>query len=165
MKLEEICAKLDALLATRPGAAEKVESAVDALCRIFTVERNEVAIFALDRERDAFSFIWPDDLRKSGSIPFTADRSLLAITARQRRGSLNNNFASTPHLFVFESFGKEKTGPIQRIMSAPMLKGEELAGVVQVCRKGPDADASVRRFTEPELAALCAIANVLARHL
>lgn len=165
MKLEEICARLDALLASRAGAAEKVESAVDALCRIFAVDKHEVAIFALDRDLDAFSFIWPDDLRKSGSIPFTADRSLLALTARQKRGSLNNNFASTPHLFVFESFGKEKTAPIQRIMSAPMLKGEELVGVVQVCRKGADADLSLRKFTEPELAALCAIANVLARHL
>lgn len=165
MKLEDICRKLEALLSSRQGREAKVEASVDAVCRIFAVEKHETAVFALDREQDAFTFLWPADMRTSGSIPFSADRSLLAITARERRGRVNNSFASTPHLFVFESFGREKSGPIQRIMSAPMLKGEDLVGVIQVCRKGADADAALRKFTDPELKALCSIANVIAKHL
>ena len=165
MRLEQICEKLEALLSARQEAAEKVEASVDALCSIFGVQRHEVALFALDTRMDSFSFVWPTEMRKSGSIPLSADRSLLVITARERQGKVNNSFASTPHLFVFESFGKEKTGPIQRIMSAPMLKGEELVGVLQVCRKGMDADAGLKNFSETELKALCGIANVIARHL
>ena len=165
MRLEQICEKLEALLGARQAGADKVEASVDALCRIFGVKQTEVAIFALDRDLDSFSFIWPAEMRKSGSIPLSADRSLIATTARERQGKVNNSFASTPHLFVFESFGKDKSGPIQRIMSAPMLKGEELVGVLQVCRKGADADAALKNFTDPELKALCGIANVIAKHL
>lgn len=165
MKLEQICEKLEALLSARPGVAEKVEAAVDAICRIFAVDKNEVAVFTYQGDQDSFSFVWPPDMRNCGSIPFTADRSLLAVTARERRGRINNSFASTPHLFVFESFGREKSAPIQRIMSAPMLKDEQLMGVLQVCRKGLEASAALKSFTEPELKALCAIANVIARQL
>lgn len=165
MRLEEMCEKLDALMSDRQTAEEKAEAAVDALCRIFALQRHEVAVFTFDRDSDSFGFLWPKDMRNSGSIPFTANRSLLAVTARERKGELNNNFASTPHLFVFESFGKEKAGPIQRIMSAPMLRGEELVGVLQVCRKGADADAGLKPFTEPELKALCALADVMAKRL
>ena len=165
MRLDEICEKLEGLLSARRGGAEKLETSVDALGRIFGVQQNEVAIFSLNREQDSFNFLWPAEMRTSGSIPFSADRSLLAITARERQGKINNSFASTPHLFVFESFGKEKGAPIQRIMSAPMLRGEELVGVVQVCRKGADAGAALKRFTDPELKALCGIANVIAKHL
>lgn len=165
MRLEEICERLDALLSARQMAEEKVEAAVDAFSRIFGVQRHEVAIFTFDRERDCFSFAWPLDMRHSGSIPFSANRSLLAVTAAERKGKLNNSFASTPHLFVFESFGREKSGPIQRIMSAPMLKGDELKGVIQVCRKGTDADAGLKSFTDPELKVLCGMANVVAGHL
>ena len=165
MRIEEICGKLDGLLSARQSAAEKVEVAVDALCRVFGVQQKEVAIFTFDREADSFSFLWPLDMRNSGSIPFSANRSLLAVTAGERRGKINNNFASTPHLFVFEAFGREKSAPIQRIMSAPILSGDDLVGVIQVCRKGAEADASLRNFTEPELKALCGMANVVAKHL
>ena len=165
MRLEQICQKLETLLSSRQGGEARVEASVDALCSIYGVERNEVAVFALDPGKDAFRFLWPAEMRRSGSTPFSADRSLLAATARERQGKVNNSFASTPHLFVFESFGREKAAPIQRIMSAPMLKGEELVGVIQVCRKGGDADAALKNFTEPELKALCTLANVVAKHL
>lgn len=165
MRLEEMCQKLDTLLTSRQGTGEKVEAAVDALCRIFGVQQNEVAIFGYDAAQESFGFLWPVELKKSGSIPASADRSLVAVTARERRGQINNSFASTPHLFVFEAFGPEKGAPIQRIMSAPMLKGDELAGVIQVCRKAPEADASLKKFTEPELQALCALAKVIGGRL
>lgn len=165
MRLEDICRKLETLLSGRKEVSEKVEASVDALCRIYGVDKNEVALFVYDKGQDSFSFAWPPDMKGSGSIPFTADRSLLAVTARERKGRINNSFASTPHLFVFESFGKGKPQPIQRIMSAPMLKGEELVGVIQVCRKGAEASASLKGFTEPELKGLCALANVVAGQL
>jgi GAF domain-containing protein len=165
LQISEICEKLEALLSARQGAEEKIEVSVDALCRIFGVQRNEVAIFTLDQTQDSFSFLWPQEMRKAGSIPLSANRSLVAITARERKCIVNNSFAATAHLFVFEAFGKERTAPIQRIMSVPMLKGDELRGVIQVSRKGEDTDLGLKNFSEPELRALGEIANVIAGHL
>ena len=104
-------------------------------------------------------------MRSSGAIPFSANRSLVATTASERRGIMSNGFASTPHLFVFESYGREKNPPIQKIMSVPMLDGDQLKGVIQVCRKGEDGEASLKNFTEPELAALSEMAKVIGRYL
>ena len=163
MDIGEICEKLDGLLSSRQGD-DKVEASVNVLCRIYGVERSEVAIFRLDAAGGSFSFLWPQDMRHSGSIPFTANRSLVAMTAEERRCFLDNSFSSTPHLFVFEAFAKERTAPIQRIMSAPLVKGDELLGVIQVCRKG-ETDVGLKRFTDPELAALGELAGVIARHL
>ena len=124
-----------------------------------------MAIFVLDNTQESFHFVWPLEMAKSGSIPFSANRSLISITASERRCFLDNGFASTPHLFVFESFAKERNLPIQKIMSAPLLAGKELRGVIQVCRKGTDSDPSLKNFSEPQLAALGELAKVIGRHL
>jgi GAF domain-containing protein len=163
VEIKEICDKLEALLSARSGE-EKVTVSVDALSRIFGVSSGEVAIFALDASGESLNFLWPKEMRSSGSIPISASRSLVTNTAQQKRSFLNNNFASTPHLFVFEGFAKDKSAPIQRIMSVPMLNGEELKGVIQVSRKGL-SDAAVKSFSEPELKALGEIAKVIGRHL
>jgi signal transduction protein with GAF and PtsI domain len=159
-----MCARLERLLASKQGADDKIEAAVNALCRIYGVERNEVAIFRVDTRLDCFSFLWPPEMRKSGSIPFSANRSLVSTTAGEKRGLMDNSFSTTPHLFVFESYGKERSA-IQKIMSVPMLKGEELMGVIQVCRKGEDLDMTLRNFTQPELDALEELAKVVAHHI
>lgn len=164
LAIGQICEKLERLLLARQGAEEKIASTVDALCRIFQVERNEVAMFSLDTRLDCFSFLWPQQMRNSGSIPFSANRSLVSITAGKRRCFMDNSFATTPHLFVFEAYGKS-SAPIQKIMSAPMLHRDELRGVIQVCRKGEETDISLKDFSEPELAALGEIAKVVGCHL
>ena len=165
LQITEICGKLEGLLSAQQGVEGKIAVCVDALCRIYNVQPDEVAIFSFDQAAETFSFAWPKGMRISGSIPLSANRSLVAITARERRCMVNNTFSSTPHLFVFEGFGSDKTPPIQRIMSVPMLKGEELRGVIQVSRKGEDTNTGLKSFSEPELAALGEIAKVVARHL
>ena len=165
MAIEEICEKLEHLLSARQSASDKVDCAVKALCRVFKVGENEVAMFGYDGRLDCFHFLWPTEMRSSGSIPFSANRSLVSVTAAERRGFMDNSFASTPHLFVFEGFGKDKNTPIQKIMSVPMLKGEELRGVIQLCRKGEEGDCGLASFTGPELSALAELAKVIGRQL
>lgn len=164
MAVEEICEKLERLLSARPGVKEKIESVADALSRIFKVELNEVALFSLDTRLDCFNFLWPLEMRNSGSIPFSANRSLVSITAGERRSFLDNSFATTPHLFVFEAYGIGSP-PIQKIMSAPMLHKDELRGVIQVCRKGAEGDSGLANFSEAELFALSKLAKVVGCHL
>lgn len=159
MPIAEVCEKLDKFLGERSGI-ERAAASAEALSRIFGVEKDEIALFLLDPVEGTFSFLWPPEMRQSGTIPATADRSLVAVTARERRGVINNSFASTPHLFVFE-----KTAQIQKIMSAPMLKGKELRGVIQISRKGKTDDPALKNFTQPELDALCDLAAVIAAHL
>lgn len=165
MAIEELCAKLDALLSSRQGGDQMLEAAVNALSRIFAVNSSEVALFGLDDRLDSLHFIWPPDMRKAGSIPLNASRSLVSSTAVERRCFLDNRFSSTPHLFIFEAFSKEPPQPIQKIMSAPLMHGEELKGVIQVCRKGEDTDFNLKNFTQPELSALGALAKVIGMHL
>lgn len=160
MQIKALCEKLEKFLAGRSAEEEKLVASVEALTRIFGVQKDEIAVFALDPVEAEFRFQWPVEMRNSGTIPYSADRSLVATTAKERRGIINNSFASTPHLFVFE-----KTSQIQKIMSVPMLRGAELRGVIQVCRKGTGDEVGLKGFTQPELDALSALAGVIAAQL
>ncbi|MCM0081029.1 GAF domain-containing protein [Geomonas sp. Red32] len=164
MQLVEICEKLEALLASRQDVDQKIAAAADALCRVFGVDKSEVAFFLYDPDQDCLNFAWPHELRNSGSIPISATRSLVANTAREKRAMINNSFASTPHLFVFEAYGKEKGLPIQRIMSVPILRDDQVRGVLQVSRKGTNDDG-LKNFSPGELQALGEIARVIGRHV
>jgi len=65
---------------------------------------------------------------------------------------------------VFEGFNKTNSSPIQRIMSVPILRGDELLGALQLCRRGSSADG-LPMFSEAELGALGEIAKVVAAFL
>ncbi len=168
MKIDEFCAKLDGRLAGFASAEERLEAAVNALCQAFGVKSHEVAIFAFAPTHESLSFLWPASLRNSGAVPLSAHKSLVAQTARDRKGSLNNAFAATPHASFFERFrqkGADHSHPIQKIMSIPVEKDGAVQWVIQLSRKGEDAAAAGRDFTANELAALEKIGRVIARHL
>ncbi len=168
MKIDEFCAKLDGRLAGHASAEECLEAAVNALCQAFGVKSHEVAIFAFAPVQESFSFLWPVSLRSSGAVPISAHKSLVAQTARDRRGSLNNAFAATPHASFFERFRHKDAGhthPIQKIMSIPVEKDGAVQWVIQLSRKGEDAAAAGQDFTANELAALERIGKVIASHL
>ncbi len=168
MKVDEFCAKLDSRLAAYPSAEERLESAVNALCHAFGIKSHEVAIFAFAPVQESLSFLWPVSLRTSGTVPLSAHKSLVAQTARDRRGSFNNTFAATPHASFFERFRQKEADhshPIQKIMSVPIEKDGAVQWVIQISRKGEDVTAAGRDFTANELAALGRIGQIIARHL
>lgn len=167
MTIEQFTLDFKQTIAGSGSPMVKMETIAAALGAFFGVGKDEVAIFSYDNDREALVFIWPHSLKSVGSIPLNAHRCLVSKTANDKCGSLDNSFASTPHLYMFEHFlsEKEKRIPIQKIMSAPIMINGILKGVVQVARKGPDRDNSGPDFTSTDLESLTTAARIVAEYV
>jgi len=167
MKLDEFCTKLDEALSALSTGEARVETAVRYLCPAFSVTPEEVAFFRLDAKGEFLTFIWPPKLRTSGEIPLSAASPLVAQTARENSGFINNSFAATPHASFFELFrlGQASPLPIQKIISTPLCREGKVTGVVQVCRKAESVAAAGPDFSRNDLLVLQRLAAVIAQHI
>jgi hypothetical protein len=140
------------------------------LAKTFQVKEDEVGILRL--EKDSLVFVYPERLHKVGRIPLKSPASLAAHTAHGRRAEINNDFSRARHSSFFETFdvaappeGKKRAREeliIQKIMSAPVIRMNAVAGVIQVCRKGPTIAKAGPDFTQADLQKLIAAATTLA---
>ena len=91
----------------------------------------------------------------------------LARAARERRADIVNNFASSRHATVFEGVpqGRRTSESIQKIMSIPILSGDDVLGVAQICRKGDSAGDAGPDFSPKDLSDLQALNALLGRFL
>ena len=89
--------------------------------------------------------------------------SLVAKTANELVTTLDNSFAKSRHLFIFEFMLAEKSDriPIQKIMSVPVIANGEAKAVIQVVRKGAAIADAGEDFTVEDLSALVKIAELL----
>jgi hypothetical protein len=167
MTVDEYCKDFAARLNTLATLDDKLAATAKALCQVFTVKPDEVAIYAFDTRNESLRFIWPVKLRSAGAVPLSAHQSLVAKTARDKAATMENSFANTPHLSIFEKFKIDISvgEPIQKIMSAPLLAGNEIAGVIQVCRKGENPTAAGVDFTPAGLTLLTRLATIITPHL
>jgi GAF domain-containing protein len=133
------------------------EQVAQELAKRFHVQADEVAILALV----------PEKLRPVGTIPVNSTSALVARTARERRAEVINNFPAVRHASVFEGvpLGREQGELIQKIMSAPIMDGTRVLGVVQVCRKGHTSNSAGADFTAAELKDLLFLTGALGRFL
>src|ERR1700736_2200047 len=134
------------------------------------VKPGEVAILGLSLRWRHLYFLVPEALKHVGHIPLTSNSALAARTARESRPEINNNFASVRHATVFEGVktGAEAAEAIQKIISAPILVGDTVVGVIQISRKGSNAKAAGPDFTAGDLGkilALCRPLGKLLRHV
>lgn len=115
------------------------------LSRIFQVQQTEVALLQL--ENGCLKFLFPQALKIAGSIPVSSSSSIVAHTAMSKKAELYNNFPKIKHASIFETvkLGNPEDNslytnpPIQKLMSAPVLdETGNVAGVLQICRKGHD---------------------------
>jgi hypothetical protein len=137
------------------------------LAKSFAVKTDEVAVFKLVPKYKSLKFVIPEKLTPVGTIPLTSTTALAARTARERRGELSNNFGTSRHANVFEAvpLGRDPNEMIQKIMSAPILDGKAIHGVVQICRKAATLAESGPDFTQKDLRALVALTPKLDRFL
>lgn len=162
---------LSKLYRERMAAAEspkdRLLSTAAFLSETFLVNQDEIAIFIYDSSREVLVFAWPDSLKGVGSIPLNAHRCLVAKCALEMCGGLDNYFASTPHLHMFEHFisEKEKRIPIQKIMSVPVTSNNILRGVIQIAKKGADRESSGADFSAADLKLLETLAAELAAYI
>ncbi len=138
-----------------------------ALAKLFSVDQDEVAILILNSKDKSLKFIIPEKLSAIGSIPLSSATALAARTARERRPELVNNFSSSRHASVFEGvpLGRDPGELIHKIMSAPILDGTHVRGVVQISRKGHSTSDAGPDFTQKDLRALTSLSPTLEQFL
>lgn len=168
--LEALTLQLHSELTSLAGDKEaQVQLLVMALSRTFGVDINEVAVYCLDEERSVLRFLWPEKLKHVGAIPYSSFDSLAARTAREGMVLLDNAFASQRHANAYEKI-RLSSGiaappkPIQKIISAPIFKGEEVRGVIQLSRKGDTNSPEIQDFTDSDADALQILSGVFGQH-
>jgi hypothetical protein len=135
--------------------------------KLFEVAPDEVALLELGPSGKSLRFVLPPKLRAVGEIPLTSTTALAARTARERRADIVNNFASSRHASVFEGvpMGRQQDEVIQKIISAPVLQGDNVIGVAQISRKGASLGEAGPDFTPKDLSELQGIGSLLRRFL
>ncbi|HXX21490.1 MAG TPA: GAF domain-containing protein [Candidatus Acidoferrum sp.] len=147
------------------GEVVRLNRAVELIGKDFGVQSHEVAILGLTPDERSLRFLAPDNLRAVGQIPLSSTNSLAARTVREKRPEVINHFTVVPHASVFEAvpIADEMRGdPIQKIMSSPIILGNQVIGVVQVSRKGKTLADAGPDFTHSQLRELKTICDALA---
>lgn len=147
------------------GETVRLNRAVELIAKNFRVQNHEVAVLALTPDEKSLRFLAPDNLRTVGQLPLSSGTSLAARTARDKRPELINHFSVVPHASVFEAvpISEERPGvPIHKIMSAPIIMGTKLVGVLQVSRKATLISEAGPDFTHAELRELKIVADAMA---
>lgn len=150
-----------------PPESKSLEQVAEEIGKAMGVQPDEVAILQLSPSGKALNFVLPERLRGVGSIPLTSTTALAAKTARERRSDIVNSFAVARHASVFEGIplGKGPAEAIHKIMSAPILNGDQVIGVVQISRKGRSAAEAGADFTSKDLHELQGLNHALGRLL
>jgi hypothetical protein len=150
---------------TEPLGPEALDSVAGAIAKMVGVKADEVAVLRLRGK--VLTFAIPEKLRAVGSIPLSSSSSLAARTARERRADIVNNFAEAPHSSVFEGvpLGQRQGVWIHKLISAPIVRKQEVLGVVQISRKGESLRDCGPDFKPTDLKALLQLNDLLARFL
>ena len=137
------------------------------LAKLFGVDTDEVAILKLVPKYKSLKFVIPEKLSLVGTIPLTSTTALAARTARERKPEVVNNFSTARHANVFEAvpLGRDPNDLIQKIMSAPILDGTRVYGVVQISRKAKSLAQAGADFAPRDLRTLVSLSPTLDRFL
>ncbi len=164
--------ELGSLVSTLEGSglvpdSDCLEKVTRTLAKLFGVDTDEVAILKLVPKYKSLKFIIPEKLAPVGSIPLTSTTALAARTAREKKPELANNFSSARHANVFEAvpLGRDPDELIQKIMSAPIMEGTKIHGVVQISRKARSLSQAGPDFTQKDLRTLVSLSPALDRFL
>ncbi len=166
MSFESLFAKLRGDLAGVTDPVGRLRIVAEEVAAYFGVRPHEVGLFSVDAKKHEITFRWPVSMATVGHIPLKAVNSLVAKTANEKVASLDNAFARTRHLFMFEHMLADKSERItaQKVMSAPILAEGAVTGVIQVVRKGATPVEAGDDFTEQNLADLERIAAILGQN-
>src|ERR1700680_3341745 len=142
-----------------------LSSVAERIAKNQGVKPDEVAILGLSLRWRHLYFLVPEALKNVGHIPLNSTSALAARTARESRPEINNNFASVRHASVFEGVktGAEAAEAIQKIISAPILVGDRVVGVLQISRKGSNTKDAGPDFTAGDLGKVLALCRPLGK--
>jgi hypothetical protein len=147
-----------------PGIAERI-------AKNLGVKPDEVALMGVSTRWRHLHFLVPESLKQVGFIPLSSTSAIAAKTARESRPDIINNFASVRHATVFEGvkIGGESSELIQKLIqkmiSAPILSGDKVVGVIQVSRKGANPSIAGPDFSADDLGKVLALCKPLGKLL
>ncbi len=147
------------------GETLRLDRAVELIGKNFGVQAHEVAILGLTSDERSLRFLAPGNLRTIGQVPLSSGNSVAARTFREKRAEVINHFTIVPHASVFEGVPlneEQRTPPIQKIMSSPIMLGPRVIGVIQVSRKAKTLADAGADFTHLQLRELKTISDALA---
>jgi hypothetical protein len=160
-------------LADALGDAERAtpiawSSVAERIAKSLGVRADEVGILGLSAKWRHLHFLAPEALKNVGFIPLTSNSALAARTVRESRPEIDNNFSAARHATVFEGVktaGGEPGDAIQKIISAPVLAGGKVIGVIQISRKGSNSATAGPDFTPADLGKVLALSKPLGKLL
>jgi hypothetical protein len=131
------------------------------------VKPDEIALMGVSTRWRHLHFLVPESLKQVGFIPLSSTSAIAAKTARESRPDIINNFAHIRHATVFEGvkIGGESSELIQKMISAPILSGDKVVGVIQVSRKGSNAKNAGPDFDADDLGKILALCRPLGKLL
>jgi hypothetical protein len=140
---------------------------LERIAKNLGVKPDEVGILGLSSRWRHLYFLAPEALKNVGYIPMSSNSALAARTARDSRPEINNNFPAAKHATVFEGVktSGDSAEAIQKIISAPILSGDKVVGVIQISRKGSDATSAGPDFTPADLGKVLALCKPLGKLL
>jgi hypothetical protein len=166
MGVESFIENMRSRLDTAACSRDLLNSIAAEISSFFSVRTHEIGIFSVNRKKHEINFLWPEGMTNTGHIPLNAVNSLVARTANELVTTLDNSFAKSRHLFMFEHMLAEKSDriTIQKIISVPVVADGEAKAVIQVVRKGKTQAEAGDDFSEHDLADLVKIASLLSAY-
>ncbi|HKV25657.1 MAG TPA: GAF domain-containing protein [Candidatus Acidoferrum sp.] len=142
-------------------------SIAQRIAKNLNVKPDEVALMGVSHRWRHLHFLVPQSLKQVGFIPLSSTSAIAAKTARESRPEILNTFASIRHATVFEGvkIAGETSELIQKMISAPILSGEKVVGVIQVSRKGSSPKDAGPDFTADDLGRILALCKPLGKLL
>jgi GAF domain-containing protein len=127
----------------------------------------EVAILGVSHRWQPLHFVVPEALKNVGFIPLSSKSALAARTTREGRPEIINDFTSVKHASVFEGvkLAADSAEVIQKIISAPILAGDRVVGVIQISRKGANPQMAGPDFTSDDLGKVLSLCTPLGKLL
>jgi GAF domain-containing protein len=142
-------------------------SVAERIAKNLSVRTDEVAILGVSNRWRHLHFVVPEALKNVGFIPLSSKSALAARTTRDSRPEIINDFTSVKHASVFEGVkvAAESAELIQKIISAPILSGDRVVGVIQISRKGANPKVAGPDFTSDDLGKVLALCKPLGKLL
>jgi hypothetical protein len=142
-------------------------SVAQRIAQSLSVRPDEVAILGVSHRWRHLHFVVPEALKNVGFIPLSSKTALAARTTRESRPEIINDFTSVKHASVFEGvkFAAADAELIQKIISAPILSGDRVVGVIQISRKGANSKVAGPDFTSEDLGKVLALCSPLGKLL
>ncbi|HET7746679.1 MAG TPA: hypothetical protein VFM29_05230 [Vicinamibacteria bacterium] len=157
--MDELLEILAAMAGARERADNPRELFLDMCERVvkyaagaFGARTDEVAMLFLTSDEKHLRFAAPRRFADLGTIPVTKRDSIAVNIFGKKVGEAMNNVPMVKHVAFFESVKlRDRAVPIQKMITVPILNGEDAVGVAQISRKGETAAEAGPDFSQADV--------------